>query len=195
MDVVSRMMHGSADTFNVDLPTTGTAGIECRSGGVNGDYTLVFTFANTLKNVDSASVTSGSGIVNSGNIDGDDAHNYIVDLSGVSNAQVITVRLSNVTDSAGNFSPSVVAQMGVLIGDVDASGVVDGNDVSAVQSQTRQPLDATNFRYDVNVSGVIDGNDVSLTQGQTRTSLPSSRSNGTSSQRSSIHKSRPKNLL
>ena len=166
------MTHGSADTFKVDLPTTGNPGIECRSGGANGDYTLVFTFANTLKNVDSARVSSGSGTVNSGDIDGNDAHNYIVNLTAVSNAQYVTVTLTNVTDSAGNFSSAVAASMGVLIGDVDASGVVDGNDVSAVQSQTRQALDATSFRYDVDVSGVIDGNDVSVTQGQTRTSLP-----------------------
>jgi Dockerin type I domain len=62
--------------------------------------------------------------------------------------------------------------MGVLIGDVDGNGRVDGNDVSAVQSHTRQSVDSTNFRYDVNASGLIDGNDVSMTQGHTRTSLP-----------------------
>jgi hypothetical protein len=62
--------------------------------------------------------------------------------------------------------------MGLLIGDVNASKLVDGNDVSAVQSHTRQSVNNTNFRYDVNASGLIDGNDVSLTQGQTRTSLP-----------------------
>ena len=40
-----------------------------------------------------------------------------------------------------------------LIGDVNASGLVDGNDVSAVQSHTRQSMNNTNFRYDVNTSG------------------------------------------
>jgi hypothetical protein len=170
--VVSRKVHGIAGTFDVDLPLTGNPGIECRSGGANGDYTLVFTFANTLTTVGGASVTSGSGSVPSNNIDSSDAHNYIVNLTGVTNAQVITVSLANVTDSAGNFSSAVSATMGVLIGDVNASGVVDGNDVSAVQSRTRQSVNNTNFRYDVNTSGLIDGNDVSLTQGQTRTSLP-----------------------
>jgi hypothetical protein len=170
--VDSRMLHGSAGTFSVDLPTTGSPGIECRSGGANGDYTLIFTFSNTLTSVGSASVTSGTGSVASGNIDSSDAHNYIVSLTGATNAQVITVSLANVTDSAGNFSSAVSASMGVLVGDVNASGVVDGNDVSAVQSHTRQSLNTTNFPYDVNASGVIDGNDVSITQGYTRTSLP-----------------------
>src|SRR5439155_5542547 len=41
--VVSRKVHGSAGTFDVDLPLSGAHGIECRSGGANNDYTLVFT--------------------------------------------------------------------------------------------------------------------------------------------------------
>jgi hypothetical protein len=135
--VVSSKVHGSAGTFDIHLPLTGNPGIECRSGGANGDYTLVFTFANTLTSVAGASVTSGTGSVAGNNIDSSDAHNYIVNLTGVTDAQYITVSLANVTDSAGNFSSAVSASMGVLLGDVDANGVVDGNDVSAVQSDTR----------------------------------------------------------
>src|SRR5438093_1690579 len=39
--VASRKVHGSAGTFDIDLPLTGTAGIECRRGGPNGDYEMV----------------------------------------------------------------------------------------------------------------------------------------------------------
>jgi len=166
--VVSRATHGSAGTFDINL--TGGNGIECRDGGTN--YTLVLSFANTLKNVGGASVTTGTGSVAVSNIDSNNAHNYIVNLTGVANAQFITVSLSNVTDSSGNFSSAVSASMGVLIGDVNATGTVDGNDVSEVQGQTRQPVTAANFREDVNANGLIDGNDVSITQGHTRTSLP-----------------------
>jgi hypothetical protein len=170
VSAVSRKVQGSSGTFDVDL--TNGNGIEFRSGGANGSYTLVFSFANPLTSVGEANVSTGSGSVASANIDPNDAHNYIVNLTGVTNAQTIKVSLSNVTDSVGNFSSATSAQMGVLVGDVDANGRVDGNDVSAVQSHTRQTLNTTNFRYDVNTSGVIDGNDVSITQGQTRTSLP-----------------------
>jgi hypothetical protein len=169
--VVSRKIHGGAGAFNVDLPLHST-GIECRSGGANGDYTIVFTFANTLASVGGASVTHGTGSVASSNIDSSDTHNYIVNLTGVTNAQTITVSLTNVNDSAGDSSAGISISMGMLLGDVNASGMVDGNDVSAVQSHTRQSVNSTNFRYDVNASGLIDGNDVSITQGQTRTSLP-----------------------
>src|SRR5207244_13069678 len=101
-----------------------------------------------------------------------EATKYTVVLTGVTNSQVITVSLTNVTDSLGNFSSAVSASMGVLLGDVNQTGGVDGNDVSAVQAKTRQPVGSSNFWFDVNASGAIDGNDVSLTQSKTRTSLP-----------------------
>jgi hypothetical protein len=170
--VVSGKVHGMAGTFDIDLPLTGSPGIECRSGGANGDYTMVFTFANGLTNVASASVTNGSGSVTSNNIDSNDARNYIVNLTGVTNAQVITVSLANVTDSAGGFSSTVSAQMGVLLGDVDASGRVDAADVSLVRQQTLQPITSANFREDINASGRIDAADVSIVRQQTLTSLP-----------------------
>jgi hypothetical protein len=94
-------------------------------------------------------------------------------LSGVPNAHYATVTLTGVADTSG-ATGNVSGTMGVLIGDLDATGRVDGNDVSSVQSHTRQPTDTTNFRNDVDATGRIDGNDVSATQAQTRTGLPSS---------------------
>jgi Malectin domain len=181
--VVSRMTHGSAGTFDVNfplLPMASPRGVECRSGvgGVSGNYTLVFGFVNPLTSVTGASVTShnptaGTGSVSSGAI-GTDTHQYIVNLTGVSDQQYITVTLSGVHDSTGASGNIVGPQMGVLIGDVNASGLVDGSDVSAVQSQMRQSVSSANFRDDVNASGgLIDGNDASIIQGHTRTSLPS----------------------
>ena len=93
-------------------------------------------------------------------------------MPGVANAQIITVSLTNVSDSAGNSSASVSTSMGVLLGDVNQTGTVDGNDVSAVQATTRQRAGETNFKADVNTTGTIDGNDVSIVQGKTRTRLP-----------------------
>ena len=52
LSVVSRKTHGDAGTYDVDLPLTGAHGIECRGGGANGDYTLIFTFAKALTGVD-----------------------------------------------------------------------------------------------------------------------------------------------
>ena len=42
---VSRLTHGGAGTFNINLPLSGQAGVECRNSSI---YTVVFTFANPL---------------------------------------------------------------------------------------------------------------------------------------------------
>ncbi len=160
--VVSRKTHGSAGTFDVGLPQTGQPGIECRDGGTNGDYTIIFTFANTLASVGGASVTSGTGTVSSRNIDSNDFRNYVVNLTGVTNAQVIKVSLTNVTDSAGDFSSAVSTSMGVLVGDVNASGVVTSGDTNLCKAQALQPVTNANFRNDVNASGSITTGDVNI---------------------------------
>jgi hypothetical protein len=168
----SRKNHGSAGNFDIDLPLTSNPGIECRSGGTGGDYTVVFNFADTLTSVGCANVTNGTGSLSSSAIDSNDPHNYIVNLTGVTNAQVITLSVNNVTDSLGNFSGAVSARMGVLLGDVNASGRVDAADVSQVRQQTLQQVGSSNFRTDINATGRIDAADVSVARQQTLTSLP-----------------------
>jgi hypothetical protein len=186
--VVSRMTHGSImPPFDINLPFTGTRGVECRSSTSlgAGNYTLVFTFASNLSSVASATVTnhnpaSGTGTVSGSPVVGPNAslgltaNQCAVKLTNVSTGQYITVTLNSVVDAAGNSGNVTGPQMGVLIGDVNATGGVDGNDVSGVQSHTRQPVNSNAIaRFDVNATGGIDGNDVSITQGHTRTSLPS----------------------
>jgi hypothetical protein len=173
LSITSQKTHGTAGTFGINLPLDGSA-IECRTvgalpGGAVGDYQLVYDFANSVSSVTNAAVVAGTGTVAGASVQGG---NYVVNLSGVTNAQRIVVRLSGVTDSAGNALASLDVIMGVLLGDVNATRGVDGNDVSAVQAHTRQNASATTFRFDVNTTGGIDGNDVSLTQSKTRTSLP-----------------------
>jgi hypothetical protein len=170
--VVSRKIHGNGYQGDIPLPLIGNPGIECRSGGSSNTFTLVFTFANTLTSVSSASVTSGTGSVASSAISTTDAHQYIVNLTGVTNAQRVTVTLTNLSDSAGNFSQSVGVTMGVLLGDVDASGRVDSADVATVRQNNLQNTSATNFRTDLDESGRIDSNDVFITRQQNLTSLP-----------------------
>ena len=171
------MSHGSAGTFDINLPVAGTRGVECRSSTSAGPgvYTMVFTFANNLVSVDSAGSTNGGPATVTGDGIGPAQNQYFVNLNNVSNAQYLSITLINAKDTTGAIG-NVTGTMGVLVGDVNASGNVDGNDVSTVQGQTRHTVvggTSPNFREDVNASGVIDGNDVSLTQSHTRTSLPS----------------------
>jgi hypothetical protein len=162
--IVSRMSHGSAGTFDIDLPLTGRPGIECRTGSPSGSYKLVFSFVNNVSNCGAASI----GSVNSG----PEANQCTVNVSNVADQQYLTVTLNNVIDSQSN-SGNLAAIMGVLIGDVDASGRVDAGDVSSARQQTLQTITTSNFRNDLNASGRIDAADVSLARQDTLHSLPS----------------------
>jgi hypothetical protein len=132
---------------------------------------LIFSFANTLTSVGNASVTSGMGSVSSHLIDAD-AHNYIVNLTGVSNAQVITVSLTNVNDSAGNSSSSVPISMGVLVGDSNGDRFVNTGDALQTRNRSGQATDATNFRSDVNADGFVNSGDTTAVRVRSGTSLP-----------------------
>lgn len=168
----SRKLHGQAGSFDVDLPVTGNAGIECRAPGANNSYQLVYKFNKPLSVAGTAVPTQGTATVGTPTINPSDPTEVLVPLQGVTNAQHLAISLSGVHNSAGEVANNQVARMDVLIGDVDATGRVDGNDVSAVQSHTRQNTVNTTSRFDVDGTGRIDGNDVSAVQSKTRTGLP-----------------------
>ena len=169
--VDSVMTHGAGGpTFPVHLPLTGSPGIECRSGGANGNYTMVFTFVNPLVSVDQPTITGGTGTITGGVI-GTDTHQYIVSLTGVANAQRITVALVNAHDSTNTIG-NVSATMAVLIGDTTANGAVNSSDVAQTQSQSGQPVTSGNFREDVTVNGSINSSDIALVQSKSGTALP-----------------------
>ena len=171
-NVVSRKVHGAAGTFDINLPRSGNPGIECRSGGMTGDYQLVFSFTNPITSVGEASVTSGTGNIASRMID-TDAHNYIVNLTGVTNAQTISIKLTNVNDNAGNSSSSVSVPMSILIGDVTGNGSVNASDIAQTKTNSGAAIDATNFRSDTNANGSINASDIALVKTKSGTALPS----------------------
>lgn len=166
--VVSRKTHPNAGTFDVELPSAGSPGIECRTGGTTNSHTLVFTFTNNVT-VQNASVTAGTGSVTNfvvvGNV-------VTVDLTGVTNAQTITITLSNVND--GTNTSDVEAAMSVLAGDTNADKFVDSIDTSQTKSQSGHPVTALNCREDVNVDGFIDAIDVSFVKSKSGSSLSGS---------------------
>jgi uncharacterized repeat protein (TIGR03803 family) len=167
VSAVSRRTHGSAGIFDIDLPQTGTPGIECRSGGANGDYQVVATFALPVT-FTSATVSSGTGRVEAALASG---NQVFVNLTGVANAQKITLTLVGAND--GTSRADIPVSMGVLLGDVNGSGRVDSSDVFQVRQQTLQNANSSNFRMDVDESGRIDSTDAFMTRQQSLTSLPS----------------------
>jgi hypothetical protein len=95
-----------------------------------------------------------------------------VNLTGVTNIQTITITLRGVTDTFSQVLPDTQVNMGVLVGDVNASGLVDSGDVFLVRQQTGQTTNFDNFRRDVTASGLIDSGDVFLTRQKTGSQLP-----------------------
>jgi Dockerin type I domain len=163
----SRKVHGSAGVFDLNLPLTAPYGVEPRSGGANGQFLLDFHFSNPI--LSCGTVSSGAGTATIDPASG--GNDCLVDLTGVSNAQYVTVTLAGVLDNLGNQG-NVPGTFGVLLGDVNGSKRVDAADVSSVRQQTLQPVTSSNFLNDLNTSGRIDAADVSIARQQTLTSLP-----------------------
>jgi uncharacterized delta-60 repeat protein len=158
--VVSRKTHGTAGTFDINLQLTGNAGIECRDGGANGDYQVVFTFPSAVT-LSGASVTpgqkksarmAGSAIVSS------DGRTVTVNLTDVSDAQTVTVTLSGVND--GTHTSNINVPMTMRLGDSSGNGAVNSSDVGQTKLRSGQTVNASNFRSDVLANGVINATDI-----------------------------------
>ncbi len=169
--VVSRKTHGSAGTFDINMPLTGPAGIEPRKGaqGLNtpGDFTIVCRFTNAISSLQ-AQVTTGTGTVNSIVYQGNDV---IVNLTGVTDVQVLTLTLSNVTDSNGNTLLSASVKLGFNMGDTTGNGVVDVGDAAQTRNNSGIATTISNFRTDVNVDGTINGGDVLIVRQKSGNSI------------------------
>jgi hypothetical protein len=176
--VVSRKNHSGAGDFDITLPLIGTPGIECRSGGSTGDYSVRITFANpvTVTGTPQADVSTGTGDVGTGGVADPNGTVNIngavvtVPLTNVANVQTITITLFGVNDSvnAGNVSVS----MSMLLGDTTADGSVNSADISQTKSRSGQGVSSTNFRSDVTVDGSLNSADISLVKSKSGTALP-----------------------
>jgi hypothetical protein len=166
VNAVSRKTHGSAGTFDINLPRSGAPGIEDRVGAVAGVHQIVVNFAGSVS-LSSASVISGTGNVDNFSASGGQV---TVNLSGVANAQVITIKLGSVSDGLDTGDVSI--PMAVLAGDTTGEGSVNSTDVSQTKAQSGQLVTGANFRADVNANGSINATDVSQVKLKSGTGLP-----------------------
>jgi len=171
---VSRKVHASAGPFDINLPLVGSPrGVECRTGGASNAYTIIYTFARGLTHVDSATVTQGTGTIDTVNSGiGPNGNQYTVSLTGVTNVQYLNVTLDGVHDTAGAIIDNAIARVGILIGDTNANGLVNSTDVSQTQAQSGQTVTGSNFRTDINANGLITSTDVSIVQSKSGTGIP-----------------------
>ena len=172
--VVSRKTHGGAGSFDVDLPLTGTPGIECRSGGATNDYTMVVTFLADVSVTGNpqAAVTSGIGMIGTGGV----SNGGMVTISGnvvtIPLTSVIDAQTINVTLNGVNGSTNVTVPMSILVGDSNGNGSANASDVSQTKARVGQIVSASNFRSDVNANGSINASDVSAVKSRVGTGLP-----------------------
>jgi hypothetical protein len=173
VSVVSRKVHGTAGQKDILLPLTGTRGVECRTPGQTGttgvDYKVVFTFVNNIVSCGTAGTTGGTVVP------GPAANQCTENLNGLPDQQYTTIALNGVLDANGSTG-DVFASMGLLVGDVNANGLVNSTDTSQVQAQSGQPvtgdLGTGNYRKDVNANGLINSTDTSTVQSKSGHGLP-----------------------
>ena len=156
--------------FAIDLPLTGSPGIEDRSGGRQGNYTISFAFNHNLTGV--AGATTSCGAVASSAIDGVIRTRWTMSVRAAKlHAQEVTITLTDISDDQSNTLPSASVTVGVLLGDVDADRTVTKTDFDLTKA------DMPEHRPDelprgCKGGGVIDRTTRSSVKQQGGTSLP-----------------------
>ncbi|MGH9646538.1 MAG: M14 family zinc carboxypeptidase [Bryobacteraceae bacterium] len=162
LSAASRLTHGGAGTFDIAMPLTGTSGVEDRASAT---YNAVFTFDGA---VTSGEVLAVGGTATVGPISFS-GNTMTVQLTGVTNAQVVTLRVQNIN---GDGQPHGDVPFGFLTADADSNRTVNANDVALTKSRSGQPVNATNFKSDVNADGNISVSDVASVKSRAGTGLP-----------------------
>jgi len=176
----SRKTHGGAGTFDIEMPLTGTSGVECRSGGATHDYSLVVSFSGnvTVTGMPQSQVVTGTGCVGSGGVCDPNGTVSVsgsivtVPLTNIADVQVINVQINGVNGASDEPAVNVNIPMGFLIGDANGNRAVNASDVSLTKSQVGMPVGSGNFREDVNANGAINSGDVALVKANLGHALP-----------------------
>jgi hypothetical protein len=162
VSAASRLTHGAAGTFDVNMPLTGASGVECRAATT---YNAVFTFDSPVSS-GQVTVTSGTATVGAISFNG---NSITAQLTGVNSAEIVTLHTQNIN---GDGQPHGDVPFGFLVGDADASRLVGKPDQALVQAQLNQPVTSANFREDITADGRIKNVDVQLVKANRGHSIP-----------------------
>jgi len=162
VSAASRLTHGTAGTFDVNMPLAGVSGVECRSATT---YNAVFTFDAPVTSGE-VTVTGGTATVGAITFSG---NSMTAQLSGVTTAEIVTLHTENIN---GDGQPHGDVPFGFLVADADASRVVDKPDKLLVQGQLNQPVTSANFREDLIPDGRIKNADLNLVKTNRGHSIP-----------------------
>ena len=169
--VHSRKPHGTAGDYSVDidlLPSIyGAITVEPRASAAG--HVLVFTFNNAVSVAGTASAEDSFMASLPGTFATLAAGNRVeVAMPVIADSTRLVVTLTGVNGTPAVFS----ASLGLLVGDVTASGLVTAADISAIKSRDGQPLGPLNFQFDVNLSGDISAADVTAAKARAGQTLP-----------------------
>jgi alpha-L-rhamnosidase len=150
--------------YPIALSLTGTPGVECRQ--INETLRLVYTFDRAVVSGD-ADVIDGDGDVENVSFNGD---TMTVDVTGVTNAQEITVQVSNLNGTAGSGSVT----LGVLLGDINGDGAVNAQDVTIDRNAVESVAGTSGFNpnTDINLDGAVNAQDVTIVRNAVESSIP-----------------------
>ena len=165
----SRKMHGTLRLFDLNLPLTGSPGVECRSDGGSGTHTVLVTFNNNVTN-GSATVTNGNGSVSGAPTFARNEMN--INLTGVTNGQPVVVMLSGVHDAYAQSAAPASITMKVLPGDTTGNGIVNASDIIQTKGLTGSSVTEANFRSDVTADGAINSSDVIAVKSRSGSAIP-----------------------
>ena len=162
LSAASRLTHGSAGTYDIAMPLTGTSGVEDRSSST---YNAVFTFDGTVTSGE-VQVVSGTGSVGAISYNGS---SMTAQLTGVTSAEIVTLRVQNIN---GDGLQHGDVPFGFLTADISANRVVDKADKQQIMATKGQVVTAANFRNDINLNGVVDNPDVQSVKANKGHSIP-----------------------
>ncbi|MGB8340719.1 MAG: sialidase family protein [Chthoniobacterales bacterium] len=162
VSAASRLTQGSAGTFDIDMPLSGTSGVEDRDAA--GNFLAVFTFDAAVTS-GNAQVVGGTATAGTPTFSGNEMR---VPLTNVADVQTVTVEVSGV--NGGGATSDV--DFGFLIGDVDGNRTVAIADDNIVKTDRNQVVTGSNFRDDINLSGVVDKPDHLEVKNHAHHSLP-----------------------
>jgi hypothetical protein len=145
----SRLTHGDAGPFDIDMPLTGSSGVEDRDG--SGSYLAVFTYDDAVTSGE-ATIVSGTATAGVPTFSGDEMQ---VPLTGVADQQNVTIEVSNVDGDGGTDDVT----FGFLIGDANGDRKVNNTDGNQIKANKGQLVTGSNFRDDINLSGRVDNPD------------------------------------
>ncbi len=162
VSAASRLTHRTAGSFDIDMPLSGTSGVEDRDA--SGSFLAVFTFDAPVTS-GNTQVVGGTATAGTPTFSGNEMR---VPLSGVADVQVVIIEISGVNEGGATWD----VPFGFLIGDVDGNRRVAKADDNILNADQHQVVTGSNFRDDINLSGVVDRPDHLEVKAHAHHSLP-----------------------